>query len=76
MNILHRYVFLALPAVAMAGCYQAKTPPPDTGPAKPVEGLKVGNIAPEIEGEDIDGKTFKLSDYRGKVVLLDFWGHW
>ena len=38
--------------------------------------LVVGKIAPEIEGEDIDGKKFKLSDYRGKVVVLDFWGHW
>jgi hypothetical protein len=32
--------------------------------------------APEIEGTDQDGKSFKLSDYRGKVVLLDFWGNW
>jgi hypothetical protein len=38
--------------------------------------LQPGRKAPEIEGEDIDGKRFKLSDYRGKVVLLDFWGHW
>jgi hypothetical protein len=38
--------------------------------------LKVGRPAPEIEGEDLDGKRFKLSDYRGKVVVLDFWGHW
>ncbi len=38
--------------------------------------ILVGKPAPEIEGEDIDGKGFKLSDYRGKVVLLDFWGHW
>ena len=36
----------------------------------------IGQIAPEIEGEDIDGQTFKLSDYRGKVVVLDFWGNW
>lgn len=36
----------------------------------------VGKPAPEIEGQDIDGKKFKLSDYRGKVVLLDFWGNW
>jgi hypothetical protein len=38
--------------------------------------LDVGKRAPAIEGEDIDGKRFKLSDYRGKVVLLDFWGNW
>jgi hypothetical protein len=35
--------------------------------------LLVGKMAPDIEGEDQDGKKFKLSDYRGKVVLLDFW---
>ena len=29
-----------------------------------------------VSGEDLDGKPFKLSEYRGKVVLLDFWGHW
>jgi hypothetical protein len=38
--------------------------------------LTVGKEVPDIEGEDLDGKKFKLSDYRGKVVLLDFWGHW
>jgi hypothetical protein len=38
--------------------------------------LSLGKTAPEIEGEDLDGKKFKLSDYRGKVVVLDFWGNW
>jgi hypothetical protein len=38
--------------------------------------LSVGKQAPDIEGEDTDGKKFKLSDYRGKVIMLDFWGHW
>jgi sugar phosphate isomerase/epimerase len=38
--------------------------------------LQPGKPAPDITGEDIDGKPFKLSDYKGKVVLLDFWGHW
>ena len=38
--------------------------------------LGVGDEAPEIEGEDIDGKRFKLSDYRGKVVVLTFSGNW
>ena len=35
--------------------------------------LSVGKAAPDIEGDDQDGKRFKLSDYRGKVVLLYFW---
>jgi thiol-disulfide isomerase/thioredoxin len=38
--------------------------------------LAVGRVAPEIEGQDIDGKPMKLSDYRGKVVVLCFWGTW
>jgi len=38
--------------------------------------LGVGQVAPDIEGKDIDDKKFKLSDYRGKVVVLDFWGDW
>jgi len=37
--------------------------------------LSIGKEAPEIEGEDQEGRRFKLSDYRGKVVLLDFWNH-
>ena len=38
--------------------------------------LVVGKEAPDIEGEDQEGQKFKLSDYRGKVVLLDFWSEY
>jgi hypothetical protein len=38
--------------------------------------LRIGRVAPDIEGEDLDGVNFKLSDYRGKVVVLYFWGDW
>jgi HEPN domain-containing protein len=41
-----------------------------------IRNLAIGKVAPEIEGEDMDGQRFKLSDYRGKVVVLDFWGNW
>ena len=41
-----------------------------------MQNLSVGKTAPEIASEDIEGVPFKLSDYRGKVVMLDFWGHW
>ena len=35
--------------------------------------LAIGREALEIEEVDQDGQQFKLSDYRGKVVLLYFW---
>src|SRR5262249_12578003 len=35
--------------------------------------LSIGKTAREIEGQDQEGQQFKLSDYRGKVVLLYFW---
>ena len=38
--------------------------------------LSIGKVAPDIQGQDIHGEEFKLSDYRGKVVMLSFWGHW
>lgn len=40
------------------------------------EELEIGQKAPDIRGEDVDGVSFALSDYEGKVVLLDFWGDW
>jgi len=36
----------------------------------------VGAVAPEINQQTPDGKTAKLSDLRGKVVLIDFWASW
>lgn len=36
----------------------------------------IGMPAPDFELETIDGESFKLSDHRGKVVVLDFWATW
>lgn len=38
--------------------------------------LSVGMVAPDFTATDQDGVEFKLSDYRGKVVILAFWGFW
>lgn len=38
--------------------------------------LGIGDVAHEIEMEDPNGKIIKLSDTRGKYVLLDFWAAW
>jgi len=40
------------------------------------EELAIGQKAPEIFGADVDGNEMKLSDYLGKVIVLDFWGDW
>ncbi len=39
-------------------------------------GLRVGEKAPDFELKTLDGKTVKLSDYRGKKVILNFWATW
>ncbi len=38
--------------------------------------LEIGKPAPEIVGTNVDGEEMRLSDFRGKVVVLDFWGDW
>jgi peroxiredoxin len=43
---------------------------------EPPEGRRVGNQCPEVGGLDPDDKPVKLSDYKGKVVLISFWGTW
>ena len=54
-------------ALTMQSCAKLDAPRPDSSGGVP---------APEIAGEDLDGAPFRLSDYRGKVVLLAFWGNW
>ena len=39
-------------------------------------GLNIGDIAPELEFNDPNGKKLKLSSLRGKYVLIDFWASW
>lgn len=39
-------------------------------------GVNIGDEAPEIEMNNPDGKPMKLSQLRGKMVLIDFWASW
>jgi len=43
-------------------------------PGKPAEEAK--NALPDFTIPTVDGRTIKLSDYRGKVLVIDFWATW
>lgn len=67
-------------AVAI-GCDQSETPPAlAEALSAPVTNLSdgplVGSVAPDIVGVDLEGVEFKLSDYKGQVIMLDFYGDW
>ncbi len=56
---------------------------PTTPSAKRAEGslfemdhLQVGKTAPDFTATDEKGMQWKLSEYRGKVTVIDFWGFW
>lgn len=54
----------------------ASQQPLATGPSAPLEGEGTGQVAPDFMLKDIHGNTFRFSDLKGKVVLLDFWATW
>jgi len=41
-----------------------------------LDNLQIGMKAPDIEATDEKGVKYKLSDYRGKITVIDFWGFW
>ena len=51
-------------------------PEPDFDSKYATELVKAGTHAPDFKMKTIDGKTFKLSQLKGKTVVLDFWASW
>lgn len=43
---------------------------------KPIKAVQIGDIAPNFTQNDTNNTPFKLSDLKGKYVLLDFWASW
>src|ERR1700693_901616 len=57
--------------MACLACSQAPT-----AHAQSVKESKDRKEAPNFELKDVNGKTVKLSDFRGKTVMVDFWATW
>lgn len=53
----------------------SSSPLADTNTAEKI-GINIGDEAPEIEMNNPEGKPMKLSQLRGKMVLIDFWASW
>jgi hypothetical protein len=47
-----------------------------TGYLFELDHLQIGMAAPDFQSSDENGVDWKLSDYKGKVVVVDFWGNW
>ena len=64
-----RTLAVAAIALALAACTTKS-------PSKPVKAASDRKAAPDFTLKDADGKPVRLSEYRGKVVLLNFWATW
>jgi len=76
MGVSSRVVGLVVLVVILAGCRgRVQKQPPRLSAPDGAERVSPAEWEekPEIVGEDLDGRKIKLSDYRGKVVLVDFW---
>jgi thiol-disulfide isomerase/thioredoxin len=63
MVLVKRFVVLSIIAIALlTGCTD--------------RGVQSDTMAADFSLKDMSGKTVKLSDYKGKVVLLEFWATW
>ena len=73
MKSFQKYLILAaiFVSLAVAGYYLVRNRIP-LEKQKPV----IGEAAPDATLVDLSGKTMQLSDFRGKVVLLNFWASW
>ncbi len=68
------WIFITLSLFALVGCKQEKS----RSKSADISANRVteGSVAPEFTVKDLAGKELKLSDLKGKVVLVNFWATW
>src|SRR6185503_18734703 len=78
-----RHVLTALALILAFGCARSgtekepgKEPVTERAGKVPADAGAIGSQAAEFELADVSGKKVRLSDFKGKVVVLDFWATW
>ncbi len=70
-------VVIAVSAMIYAGAYKSRhAAEPEGADISRIAGNVKGKVAPDFELKTLDGKTVRLSDLKGKAVLLNFWATW
>lgn len=67
---------LVVTGMILAGKFLVKKPGTSGGAPNLAASNVKGQTAPDFELTSLDGKKVKLSDYKGKAVLLNFWATW
>jgi thiol-disulfide isomerase/thioredoxin len=62
---------VALGMLALTGCGAATT-----GARSTSDGVRVGDLAPPLSGESLQGSAISLDAWRGSPVVIVFWGSW
>lgn len=69
------YILILSALLFQAACTEQKIEPAKK--ANPLKtGIQVGNLAPDFNVRNLKGGKASLSDYRGKIVLINFWATW
>jgi thiol-disulfide isomerase/thioredoxin len=76
LRTLFAFCLLALSACTASSSTMSDGSAPLPGGDPKPDGVNVGQRAYEMEGKTGDGTVIRLSGYKGKVVLLDFWAPW
>ena len=61
-------VVLCISAMILSGCARR---PPESEPV-----LEIGQAAPNFKLPDLNGQQVSLDQFKGKIVMLDFWATW
>ncbi|TKC19245.1 peroxiredoxin family protein [Robertmurraya kyonggiensis] len=70
------FLFILLAVAVVNAMTNEKTIDPNQIPPEKIPGLAIGVTAPDFELVNLEGKTVKLSQFKGKKVMLNFWATW